>query len=243
MQPWSYPMSSNLRWLQPRLLAIFALLILLLLMAGCSVNGVSGLGQSSREKQVEPVSAEVDIPRPAKPAKVATDDELGFTITESVRISGEVRDAYAMALQLLENDNTEAGIAALQTVVELAPELTAPHIDLGIAYSKSGDYEKAEASLKRALLLTPDHPVAHNELGIVYRKTGRFQLARQSYEEALAILEDFHYAQRNLGVLCDLFLEDLSCALANYEAYQRAFPDDQEVQIWVADIRNRLGTP
>ncbi len=222
---------------------LIALCVLVLLMAGCAVPGGAGSRQAGTEKKAEIDGVEAAIPRPAKPARVATDDELGFVITESVRISGEVRDAYSTALQLLDSGNTRAGIDALQGVIEMAPELTAPHIDLGIAYSKTGEFDKAEASLKRAILLTPDHPVAHNELGIVYRRTGRFELARQSYERALDILEDFHYAQRNLGVLCDLFLQDMACALTNYEAYQLAFPGDQEVAMWIADIRNQMDNP
>jgi len=186
------------------------------------------------EKKVE------EIARPSRPARVETDEELGFTITESIRITNDVREGYGNAARLLQRGEHEAGIRALQAVIAEAPELTAPHIDLGIAQAAMGDFEAAEASLKHALQLTPDHPVAHNELGIVYRRTGRFELARASYEQALAILGDFHFAQRNLGVLCDLFLEDLSCALSNYQAYQRAFPEDQEVNMWIADIQNRM---
>ena len=177
---------------------------------------------------------------PAKPARFAARDELGLTITESVRISSEARAEYAAALQLLEQGELRQGIAALQGVVERAPGLTAPHINLGVAHAQSGDMQRAEESLKHALLLTPDHPVALNELGIVYRKTGRFAAARQSYEQALGVLNSFHYAQRNLAVLCDVFLEDLGCALQNYQAYQQAFPDDGEVAIWIAHVENRM---
>jgi hypothetical protein len=42
-------------------------------------------------------------------------------------------------------------------------------------------------------------------------------------------------------VLCDLYLADLDCALRHYTAYLQSVVDDAEVEIWVADIRNRLG--
>ena len=201
--------------------------------------------QASQSRASDPQAGDAEaalVVRPEKPARMTADEAGGFTIAEAVRISPRVRNAYGTALALLERGDLEAGIAALREVVEQAPELTAPHIDLGVAYAKEGDWAAAEASLEHALALTPNHPVAHNELGIVYRKTGRFALARQSYENALAVFEDFHYAQRNLGILCDLFLQDLACALDNYTAYQKAFPNDKDVQMWIADIQNRMGT-
>lgn len=169
-------------------------------------------------------------------------DATGFTITEQVRISGEVRGEYQAALQLLEQDRYEQGIEMLVAVTEQAPDVTAPYVDLGIAYSRAGDLENAQAALEMASRLSPGHPIAHNELGIVYRKTGRFADARTSYEQALDTYPGFHYARRNLGVLCDLYLADLQCAFEHYDAYLKSVNEDPEVEIWIADVRNRLAS-
>ena len=119
------------------------------------------------------------------------------------------------------------------------PTFAAPHINLGIAYREAERYEEAEAALLRALEANSRHPVAHNELGIVYRRLGRFEEARTSYETALELHENFHYARKNLAIVCDLFLVDTSCALANYEIYREAVPEDEEVAIWIADLEAR----
>jgi Flp pilus assembly protein TadD len=174
-------------------------------------------------------------------ARVEVDGDLGFTVTEVVRINGGVRADYREAVRLLEQDRIEAGIGLLEQIVAQTPEVTAPHIDLGVAYGRLGDHEKAEHSLREALRLAPNHPVALNEMGILYRRTGRFDAARASYERALGVHPDYHYARRNLGVLCDLYLADLECALRQYERYVEIVSDDEQVVIWIADIRNRLG--
>ncbi len=174
-------------------------------------------------------------------ARIKIQDQVGFTITEKARISSNVRSDYGQALTLLEQGRHDEGIALLELVADATPELSAPRIDLGIAYHSAGNLEAAEKHLLLALESNPNHPIAHNELGIVYRKSGRFAQAKQTYESALAIYPGYHYARRNLAVLCDLYLVDLNCALENYEAYVATVPGDAEALMWIADIRNRLG--
>jgi tetratricopeptide (TPR) repeat protein len=169
-------------------------------------------------------------------------DATGFTITQEIRVSGDVRAEYDQALRLVaQQPPSVPGIALLVRVTENAPGAIAPHIDLGIAYARAGDLDRAEESFGKALAINPDHPVANNELGIVYRRKGRFTEARAAYEKALAISPSFHFAHRNLAILCDLFLVDLGCALTHYEAYSRAVPDDKEAVMWIADLKARSG--
>jgi Flp pilus assembly protein TadD len=178
-----------------------------------------------------------------RPPKVEiVPDATGFTITQEIRVSGDVRAEYDQALRLLAEQPAAPGIALLVGVTESAPGAIAPHIDLGIAYARAGDLDRAEESFGKALAINPDHPVANNELGIVYRRKGRFADARAAYERALAISPSFHFAHRNLAILGDLYLADLGCAIAHYEAYSRAVPADEDAVKWIADLRARSGT-
>jgi Flp pilus assembly protein TadD len=177
--------------------------------------------------------------RPAP--QVDLQEEVGFTITESARISADVRLDYAEAQRFLSAGDLQAGIRILEAIVTAAPDLSAPRIDLGIAYHRLGDLEAAERHLLLAVQANPNHPTAHNELGIIYRKTGRFAAARDSYLAALAVFPGYHYARRNLGILCELYLGDLDCALENYQAYMTAVANDDETSMWISDLRYRAG--
>jgi Flp pilus assembly protein TadD len=190
---------------------------------------------SMREKPASKQTA-----KSLQPARVdIQQDATGFTILEDVRVTAEVRAEYESAVRLLEQQQYEQGIAGLIKVTEGAPNVTAAHIDLGIAYARAGQLDKAEQSLKQALQLNPRHPIAYNEIGMVYRRQGKFNEARASYEKALELFPQFHFAQRNLAILCDVYLADLSCAQKHYESYQQAAPGDAETAKWLADLNAR----
>jgi Flp pilus assembly protein TadD len=205
----------------------------LLLALGCSPGvrrPVTADEATTTNELVEKVAALSDVEQ----------DAGGFTITQHVSVTDEVRSDYEAAVRMLEEARYEPAINLLLEVTEQAPEVTAAHIALGVAYARTDDLDLAESSLQMALEQNPQHPVAYNELGLVQRRKGQFAESRASYEAALAQFADFHYAHRNLAILCDLYLGDHACALEHYEAYSRIVPEDVEAVKWIADLRNRV---
>lgn len=165
----------------------------------------------------------------------------GFIITEVPQMDEASRKDFERAVAMLNDQDYGQAIDILEKVIEKSPGVTAPYIDIAIAYQHIGKSEKAEEHLKTALQLVPDHPVASNEYGLLCRQTGRFDEARGIYEKAITSFPDYYPVHRNLGILCDLYLNDLACALEHYEIYSEARPEDKQVKLWIADLRARLG--
>jgi Tfp pilus assembly protein PilF len=149
------------------------------------------------------------------------------------------RESFEHAVTLMGEGDLEQGAALLEEVVEDAPEVTAPYIDLALALERLDRPEDAEQYLQMALRLFPGHPVASNEYGLLLRKAGRFLEARTVYEESLVSFPEYMPAHRNLGILCDLYLDDPACAMEQYEIYSEAMPKDEQVAVWIADLRLR----
>lgn len=164
-----------------------------------------------------------------------------FFIRDDAEVRPEVKADFEKAVKLLQEKDYERGIRLLNRVAERSEMSIAPHINLGIAYRITGDMKRAEKSLGKALEINPIHPSANNEMAIIYRKTGRFSEARRSYERILERFTSFLPARKNLGILCDLYIHDLSCAMANYEIYNKADPGDKNIVMWISDLRIRMG--
>jgi Flp pilus assembly protein TadD len=180
---------------------------------------------------------------PGRYAKSETSSGFVAAVAESdptlMVASDQLYADYASAVQMLEKSQYEPGIALLLKVTEQAPALPGADVNLGMAYVRTGDLDRAETVLQKALESNPKQPISLNELGMVQRRKNEFAKARASYEAALALSPDFSHAHRNLAILCDVYFGDTSCATAHYEAYSRIVPDDAEIAKWIADLRNR----
>jgi len=165
----------------------------------------------------------------------------GFVIRENPNMDARTRDEFKRAVALMNDGNNDAAIALLTGVINRSPGVTAPYIDIAVAYLRTGKPEPAEQHLKTALELVPGHPVASNEYGLLLRRSGRFKEAREIYEKAIDGFPDYLPVRRNLGILCDLYLNDPASALKQFEIYSEGMPDDAQVKIWVSELRMRLG--
>lgn len=209
----------------------FAVLILALAtLAGCT-GGV----------KVPPV---VVLPEPVVPTVSSVtrlgEGREGFVIQEIPDLDAAAVKDFERAVVMMQAGDYEAASRLLEKVIGQDPGVTAPYINLAIASMHGNKPAPAEEALQAALQLIPAHPVASNEYGLLLRKAGRFAEARAIYETSLQAFPDYSPAHKNLGILCDLYLQDPGCALEHYESYSVVVPMDEQVKIWMADLRLRL---
>jgi len=170
------------------------------------------------------------------------DGREGFIITETaqLKLDETIHRDFDRAVEMMNLEEYDKAIELLDKVLSQSPGVSAPYINMAIACRKVGKLEQAEEYIKTALQMVPGHPAASNEYGLLYRRTGRFAEARTIYEKTLSNYPEYYPVHRNLGILCDLYLNDLSCALEHYEIYSKAMPEDQQVKLWIADLHVRL---
>lgn len=170
--------------------------------------------------------------------KITTDD---IVISEEFGIDTDLSKKFNQAVKYIKDQKYDAAIELLVEVTGKTDKHSAPYINLAIAYSETGKIQDAENILLKAVKINPTHPVTNNELGMVYRKTGRFSEAKKKYESVIKNFPQFLPARKNLGILCDLFMNDLGCAIGQYEAYLTLRPNEKEIKIWLTDLKRRAG--
>lgn len=158
-----------------------------------------------------------------------------------VEVDAATRAAYARGVELMRGEDYEAAIPVFRNVIERNDSLAGPYVNIGIAYRAMGNTEKAREALAAAIERDPSNGAAYNQLGLLHRHAGRFEEARKTYTEGIDENPDYARLYRNLGILCDIYLQNFSCALDNFRAYQKRTDQDHEtIERWIADVERRV---
>lgn len=167
-------------------------------------------------------------------------DSTSSSVQQDIVVDDNVKIMFTQALTYLQQQEYDEAITLLEALITKERRLSAPFVNLGIAYSRTGETKKAEQSFIAALRLDVGQAVANNELGLLYRKSGRLGAARVAYENAVAQHPDYLPARKNLGILCEIYLHDLACALEQYQAYMEHKPDDETISRWALELKQRI---
>ncbi|MBL8849733.1 MAG: tetratricopeptide repeat protein, partial [Planctomycetaceae bacterium] len=128
------------------------------------------------------------------------------------------------ARQQMNSGRIDEAIAALQRVIDEAPEYTTARLTLGTAYQMQSRPDDAVAVYRAALEVTPESHDAHFDLAKLLQSRGESSAAIEHYQAAIAARPGSAMAHINLATI--LYQQhDLEAARRAFEAGLEAFPD------------------
>ena len=187
------------------------------------------------------IAACAGTPKRAAAPAAAAHATAGKPVAGPPPIPAAASEEFARGLTLARSGNDAAAEAQLATLARQYPRFCTPLIDLGILYRKSGNLDAATHAFQQAVARDPHSALAWTELGVAQRLGGKFQDAERSYERAIAASPTYAPAYRDRGVLRDLYLDEPSAALSDFEQYRKLTGEDKPVAMWIAELQHRTG--
>jgi Tfp pilus assembly protein PilF len=103
----------------------------------------------------------------------------------------------------LLHDQWDLGIGCFEKAVA-SLTYTTPYFaynNLGLAYYKKGEYQKAIESYRQALTSFPSYSICYANLGLAYEALMKWDEAVDAYEKAISYYPEYSSAHLNLGKL------------------------------------------
>ncbi len=109
-------------------------------------------------------------------------------------------------------------IDLLKSALQIKPNISGAHNNLGVALKGQGNLNAAISSFQKAIELTPNNPEPHYNLGKALQEKGDFTAAIASYKQALQLKPCYPEAYNNLGNT----LQKQGDLIAAIKSYQQA---------------------
>ena len=124
-------------------------------------------------------------------------EKLSISITQEFPEHPFAWKVLAVVLNL--NGKLRESLVASQKCVQLEPQDSAAHNNLGNTLKVLRRLNEAEASYRKAITLKPDYAEAYSNLGSTLQELRKLNEAEASYRKAITLKPDFTEAHRNLG--------------------------------------------
>jgi tetratricopeptide (TPR) repeat protein len=112
----------------------------------------------------------------------------------------KLRDLLKKSVELEEKEDWDGLLKHSLLWTELQPQAYAAWFNLGNAYAKSGQYDKAIESFKQALSINSDYPEAWFNLGITYNTVGQYTESIDALKKTVDMDSENISAWVNLGI-------------------------------------------
>lgn len=155
--------------------------------------------------------------------------------------SDSLTESFTQSLALKNSHQLEAAKQLLLSLLNQHPEFSGIELQLGDVAIKQQDQSTAMQHYQAAVSANPHNYYAHNRLGALQRKMGKFTEAEKSYQAAISAWPGFSDAYLNLAILQDLYLNQKTSAVENYQIYQLINPKgNRRVKGWIRDVKRQI---
>jgi tetratricopeptide (TPR) repeat protein len=171
--------------------------------------------------------------------KKLSDAETAFTHAIELR-KDWIQARLARAQVRYEMQRFDDSIADLNEVIRLNPKHSTAYDLRGLAYSYSGDHERAIADYDKAIEIDPDKPNPYNNRGWAWLELGERSKALADLNRAIELNPSYQKALENR---LRLYMETGQYALAvtDGESVLRLNPDASWARDRIAEARQRMG--
>ena len=150
----------------------------------------------------------------------------------------EAENLYKQAKAL--NDipyETNKAIALLENSIQLFPNYTEAHFDLGRLNARIQNFEKARKEYNKAIVLNPFYARAYYHLAVLCEeKFMEYDHAKQNYEKAIEIKINYFEAYYKLANLEETQLKNFVNAKNYYLSAYKLKPDNKNVAFRLAKL-------
>jgi tetratricopeptide (TPR) repeat protein len=186
----------------------------------------------SRALQADPRSHDALLRKGSVLARIGSLDQAFETLSQLLVLhpkSAVGHNALGLVVrqQATSIDGVLKAISLFREAIELDPDLTAAHTNLGSAYEAAGDAQQALEMRRRAVQLDPRNAEAHAQLGLSFLSLDRPEEARAELEEAIRLDPDEGIYHSNLGYWF-VVQGQTEAALPHYREALELQPDNAE---------------
>jgi tetratricopeptide (TPR) repeat protein len=140
-----------------------------------------------------------------------------------------------LGILLIQLNNPQGALEHLEKAATLKPDHLRAQLYYGRALALTGQTERAEKQYQMVLRLDPRLAIAHYDLAQLYLQQKRYQEALGSFQKASEL--DPALAEGQLGMALAMEgLRDEVKAVAHFEQYLAARPDDLETRFHLARV-------
>lgn len=218
------------------------ILLLTLLASACSTTGTNNTNDLPKLEDNSDVSKDIgEVSAIDETSENIVQPFLGPDPMADIQVNAEIKKAYSDVAKLTKEKKFTQALQLMEHIQTKYPQLSGPEYQRARILFVQKKYPDALIAINTSISSNPRNYYSLNLKGIILREMGRFEDANKTYLNAIDIFPPYPNSHLNLGVLLDLYMRDLSSALAKYKKYmQLTGGNDKKVANWIIEIERRI---